>query len=96
MEHPLSDDLTHKSATELVALIRAREVSPVEVVEAHLQRINQINPSLNAIVTIADDAENVGVRGAVLAAQVSTGQFDDYAPRGYFPAARVLSPDGRS
>ena len=31
-------------------------VSPVEVVEAHLQRIARINPSLNAIVTLADDA----------------------------------------
>jgi len=33
-------------------------VSPVEVVEAYLQRIEQINPSLNAIVTLADDAIN--------------------------------------
>ena len=41
---------------ELVALIRARSVSPVEVVEAHLRRIDEINPSVNAIVTLADDA----------------------------------------
>ena len=50
-----SDDLTTASATELVALIRAREVSPVEIVEAHLRAIHQINPSLNAIVTVADN-----------------------------------------
>ena len=56
MEHPLSDDLTNESATELLSLMRAREVSPVEVVEAHLRRIDQINPSINAIVTLADDA----------------------------------------
>lgn len=49
-------DLTRASATELIGLIRARRVSPVEVVEAHLNRIEQINPSLNAIVTMADDA----------------------------------------
>jgi amidase len=36
--------------------MRARAISPVEVVEAHLQRIEQVNPKLNAIVTIADDA----------------------------------------
>jgi amidase len=36
-------------------LIRTRAVSPVEVVEAHLQRIEQLNPSLNAIVTLADN-----------------------------------------
>ena len=52
----LSKELTTKSATELVALIRSRAVSPVEVVEAHLRRIEQINPSLNAIVTLAEDA----------------------------------------
>jgi Asp-tRNA(Asn)/Glu-tRNA(Gln) amidotransferase A subunit family amidase len=44
------------SASELVALIRSRAVSPVEVVEAHLRRIEEVNPSLNAIVTLADDA----------------------------------------
>ena len=52
----MSDHLTHKSATELIALMRARKTSPVEVVEAHLRRIDDVNPSLNAIVTIADDA----------------------------------------
>jgi len=31
-------------------------VSPVEVIEAHLRRIEQVNPSLNAIVTLAPDA----------------------------------------
>lgn len=52
----MSSDLVQLSATELVALIRSREVSPVEVVEAFLRRVEEINPSLNAIVTIADDA----------------------------------------
>jgi Asp-tRNA(Asn)/Glu-tRNA(Gln) amidotransferase A subunit family amidase len=54
----LSTDLTHKSATELVALIRSRAVSPVEVAEAHLKRIEEVNPSLNAIVTIAPDVRD--------------------------------------
>ena len=31
-------------------------MSPVEIVEAHLRRIEQINPALNAIITIAEDA----------------------------------------
>jgi amidase len=54
--HTLSEELTTKSATEIAALIRARAVSPVEVVEAHLQRIERINPALNAIVALAPDA----------------------------------------
>jgi len=52
----LADDLTNKSATELVALIHSRAVSPVDVVEAHLRRIEQVNPGLNAIITLTDDA----------------------------------------
>jgi Asp-tRNA(Asn)/Glu-tRNA(Gln) amidotransferase A subunit family amidase len=47
--------LTDNSACQLASLIRARAVSPVETVEAHLLRIAQINPSLNAIVTLAPD-----------------------------------------
>jgi amidase len=37
-------------------LIRTRAVSPVEVMAAHLSRIEQFNPQLNAIVTLAPDA----------------------------------------
>lgn len=52
---PMRDELTKQSATELLALIRARAASPVEIAEAHLRQIAQANPSLNAIVTLADD-----------------------------------------
>jgi amidase len=45
--------LTRKSARELAALIRKRLVGPVEVLDAHLAAIEQINPKLNAIVTLA-------------------------------------------
>jgi Asp-tRNA(Asn)/Glu-tRNA(Gln) amidotransferase A subunit family amidase len=37
-------------------LIRSREVTPVEVVEAHLRRVERLNPRLNAIVSLAPDA----------------------------------------
>ena len=36
-------------------MIRTREVSPVEVAEAHLEQISRLNPELNAIVTLAPD-----------------------------------------
>jgi len=51
----LDSNLTKESCVELANLIRTRAVSPVEVVEAHLRRIDQINPRLNAIVTLAPD-----------------------------------------
>ena len=44
-------DLCYLDATELARRIRAREVSPVEVVRAHLDRIAAVNPAINAIVT---------------------------------------------
>ena len=37
-------------------MIQARTVSPVSVLEAHLERIEKINPALNAIVTLAPEA----------------------------------------
>ena len=49
------EELISKSANELSELIRSRIVSPVEIVESYLHRIDQINPSLNAIVTLAPD-----------------------------------------
>ena len=52
----MSSDLFYHDATRLAELIRMREVSPVEVVRAHLDRIEAVNPRLNAIVSIADGA----------------------------------------
>jgi Asp-tRNA(Asn)/Glu-tRNA(Gln) amidotransferase A subunit family amidase len=51
----MATNLTSLSLVELAALLRAGQVSPVAVVEAYLERIAQINPALNAIVTIAPD-----------------------------------------
>ncbi len=50
------NDLSLQSITFLAGQIAARKVSPVEVLQAHLDRIKEINPQLNAIVTLAPDA----------------------------------------
>ena len=42
--------LTDMSATELARIIKAGEVSAKEVVEAHIRRIETVNPKLNAVV----------------------------------------------
>ena len=39
-------------ATELVRLVRAKELSALEVMEAHLAQIERVNPEVNAIVTL--------------------------------------------
>ncbi len=50
-------ELTEASATALARAIREREVSSLEVIDAHLDRIDAVNPKLNAVVQFdADDA----------------------------------------
>ena len=62
-----ADDLCWLSALELAALIRAKKVSPVEVTDAVLARIERVHPTLNAFCTVtADEA-----RDAAQAAEVS-------------------------
>jgi len=46
------EDLADRSATELARLVRSREVSPVEVIEACLARVERYNPAVNAVVTL--------------------------------------------
>ena len=54
---PAAADLCYLDATALAALIRSREVSPVEVVRALKERAAELNPQLNAIVAWAPAAE---------------------------------------
>ena len=50
------DDICWLSATELAKAIRRKQLSPVEVTRAVLDRIDQLNPHLNAFVTLTDKA----------------------------------------
>jgi Asp-tRNA(Asn)/Glu-tRNA(Gln) amidotransferase A subunit family amidase len=43
-------DLVKKSVTEMARAVRDREVSPVELVAAHVERAEAVNPAINAIV----------------------------------------------
>jgi aspartyl-tRNA(Asn)/glutamyl-tRNA(Gln) amidotransferase subunit A len=52
----MSNDIIFSDATRLAELIRTKAISPVEVVQAHLDRIAAVNPAINAIVTVADGA----------------------------------------
>ncbi|HKA09355.1 MAG TPA: amidase [Candidatus Dormibacteraeota bacterium] len=58
------DHVVAASAGELAAAIRARRLSSVEVVEAHLRRIDEVNPRINAIVQLAGDAARAQARAA--------------------------------
>src|SRR5207237_4743196 len=49
------EDLLSKSLPEVAFLITSRAISTVDLVETYLNRIEEVNPSLNAVVTIAPD-----------------------------------------
>ncbi len=51
------NELCSKGAVDLARLIATGEVTSSEVIEAHLARIDEVNPDLNAVtVTLADEA----------------------------------------
>ena len=52
----MTNEIIHVDATRMAELVAKREVSPVEIVQAHLDRIAEVNPKVNAIVTMADGA----------------------------------------
>jgi Asp-tRNA(Asn)/Glu-tRNA(Gln) amidotransferase A subunit family amidase len=65
-------------AAELARQIRARELSVVEVIDAHIERIEAVNPLINAIVTPMFEA----AREAAAAAdrRIATRGTDDLPP----------------
>lgn len=65
-------DLCFASAVELAGHIRAREVSCVEVMDAHLAQIERVNPRVNAIVTLDADGAREQARRAD--AQLARGE----------------------
>ncbi len=55
-------ELCFLPATDLVQLIRRREVSATEVMQAHLDQIERHNPAVNAIVTLVPELALEGAR----------------------------------
>src|SRR5580692_11571342 len=71
----MTKEIIFSDATKLAELIRTKEVSPVEVVHAHLDRIAAVNPKINAIVTLAD-----GALKAAKAAEAAVLAGDELGP----------------
>jgi len=65
-----SDEFAHLDATAQAELVRQRKVKPVELVDAAIERIERLNPTLNAVVTpMYDEAR------AVAASELPDGPF---------------------
>ena len=71
----MTKEIIFSDATKLAELIRTKEVSPVEVVQAHLDRVAAVNPKINAIVTLAD-----GALKAAKAAEAAVLAGDELGP----------------
>src|SRR3954449_11381280 len=79
----MTDDLCFRPATELAGMVRAREVSARELLDAHLERIERLNPELNAIVTLDAD----GARAAADAADARLIAGEPVGPLHGLPVA---------
>lgn len=59
-----ADDLAYRDATGLAGLIRAKQVSPVEVVRGYLERIARLDGRLRAYIAVCGDAALEAARRA--------------------------------
>jgi len=72
----MTDDLGYASAAELAELIARREVSPVEVIDGVLERIEKTQPTINAFITVcAEEA-----RAAAKQAEAAVMRGDELGP----------------
>jgi len=76
-------DLCYASATALAADIRRGERSPVAVVDAFLDRIERVNPEINAYVTVCSESAREAAREAERAVE----RGDDIGPLHGVPVA---------
>ena len=60
---PLSNELARRDATAQAELVRNKEVKPIELVDAAIERIERINPQLNAVVTPMFDQARASAKG---------------------------------
>ncbi|WP_017615730.1 amidase [Nocardiopsis salina] len=70
------NEIQQMSATDLVGAIRRREVSALEAVTSHLERIDAVNPATNAVVTVEPEQ----ALASADAADRLTGSGADFPP----------------
>ena len=60
----MTDDLVYASIAELAPRLAAKELSPVELTEAALARIEQLEPKLNAFIAVTAESARHAARAA--------------------------------
>ncbi|MBT6913377.1 MAG: amidase, partial [Rhodospirillaceae bacterium] len=69
-------ELHFETATELVAKIKSKQISALELLEHFLGRVEQYNPALNAIIWMDTDA----ARARAKAADEALARGEDWGP----------------
>jgi aspartyl-tRNA(Asn)/glutamyl-tRNA(Gln) amidotransferase subunit A len=82
----VSEELAFTPATALIALYRAKKLSPVEATKAVLDRIDRLNPKLNALCLV--DAE-----GALRLAKESEQRWHAGNPKGWLDGVPATIKD---
>ena len=77
------EEICFLQAHQLVRHIRARELSAVEVMDAHIAQIERVNPAVNAVVTFLPDRAREGAR----AVDAALARGDDPGPLAGLPVA---------
>lgn len=67
-----SENLYYTDVVTLASLVRTGQLSPLDIVRAHLERIQNTNAEINAIVTLDDSAED---RAREAEASIAKGQI---------------------
>ncbi|MEE8540053.1 MAG: amidase [Desulfobacterales bacterium] len=71
----MSDQFAYMDATALAELVRRKEVQPAELVESAIERIEKLNPTLNAVVTPMYDQAREAVENISLDAPLAGVPF---------------------
>ena len=92
------NELVYKSGQELGVLIKSRKVSPVEVVQAFLDRAEALNPRLNAFITVTREHALTAARAAEK--EIAAGKYRGplhglpYAPKDILATKGILTTNG--
>ena len=68
------DEIVYGSLIGMAEQVRAGEISPVELVEAHLARIERLNPKLNAFANVDAERARARAKAAEAAAAAPGGK----------------------
>jgi len=95
---PVATDVLFLSAREQGALIRAKKLSPVELTDAYLARIEALNPRTNAFITVT--AEAARQQAAAAEREIGRGRYRGplhgipYAPKDILATRGIRTTNG--